>query len=92
MKMKRRHFHMDSASEPVIYIDADVRDYAVDAADGEGKEQQRGLRTWTFDVRTRKRFYISATGKAYCGSEASRHFLIKMIVCKLVLAMNCCTS
>ena len=28
-------------------------------------------------MRTRKRFYISATGKAYCGSEASRHFLIE---------------
>ena len=33
--MKRRHFQVDSASEPVIYIDADVRDYGVDAADGE---------------------------------------------------------
>ncbi len=75
--MKRLYSQTDPASEPVVYIDTEQTAQGANAVDCEGKELQRGLRKWTFDVKTRKRYYISATGKAYSGSEASKHFVME---------------
>ena len=47
-----------SVMEPVVYVDSMASAHGEDQLDAEGKELKRGLRTWTFDPKTRKRLSL----------------------------------
>lgn len=41
------------------------------------QEEKKGLSIWIFDSRSKKRFYISRTGKVYSGADASKMYRIE---------------
>lgn len=40
-------------------------------------EEQKGLQVWTFDGRSRRRYYISRTGKSFSGADASKMYRLE---------------
>jgi DNA polymerase theta len=76
----KRGFQEDEGPEPTLFcVDDDVRRRDREDIDTDGSEEviTKGFQCWSFDVRSKKRFYISRTGKVYTGREATKQYRVE---------------
>lgn len=73
-KRKGRECDRIYDEEPVFYADAEPEPATIMLAPPAPPAPTKGLGQWSFDLRTKKRKYMSLGGRVFTGNDAMRQF------------------